>query len=196
MKKRSETHGFLADKEIIELYWKRDEEAINATDMKYKGFIIAIAFNIVHDMDDSEECVNDTYTKIWNSIPPTRPTHFQAFLATIARRTAIDCFRAKKQLKRINSEYALSLSEIGDIASCENDVWTQTDAKELGRIISSFVRDLPNRRMYIFMSRYYLSRPVKEIASMLRCSESTVNKEIASIKKTLKALLEKEGYRI
>ena len=76
----------------------------------------------------------------------------------------------------------------------DSDIYAEIDAKELGRVISNFVRSLSERRMYIFMSRYYLYRPISEIAKLLDCSESTVNKEIAVIKRDLKAKLEKEGY--
>ncbi len=185
----------MSDEKIVELYWQRDEQAIKETDIKYRRFLISVAHNIVQDMRDSEECLNDTYTGAWNSIPPSRPALLQAFLATIMRRTAIDCYKARKRQKRVASELTVSLSEIEDFIS-EDDVYSETDARELGRVISDFVRSLSERRMYIFMSRYYLARPIKEIARLLSVSESTVNKEIAAIKSELKEKLEKEGYTL
>ena len=185
----------MSDVQIVELYWQRDEQAIKETDIKYKKFLLSVAYNIVHDTCDSEECLNDTYIGAWNSIPPARPTLLQAFLATIMRRTAIDCYKARKRQKRIASELTVSLSEVEDFIA-DDDMYSETDAKELGRVISDFVRSLPDRRMYIFMSRYYFARPIKEIAKLLDCSESTVNKEIAFIKCELKEKLEKEGYSI
>lgn len=184
----------MSDEQIVALYWQRDEQAIRQTDIKYKRFLLSVAYNIVHDVYDSEECLNDTYIGAWNSIPPARPTLLQAFLATIMRRTAIDCYKAKKRQKRMASELTVSLSEVEDFISVDDDMYSQTDAKELGRVISDFVRSLSERRMYIFMSRYYIARPIKEIAKLLDCSESTVNKEIALIKRGLKEKLEKEGY--
>ncbi len=186
----------ISDDEIIELYFKRDERAIKETDIKYRKFLFSIAYNIVHDAYDCEECLNDTYKDTWNSIPPARPSIFQAFLATIMRRTAIDCYKARKRQKRITSELTVSLSEIENLISDSNDVYSVTDNKELGRVISNFVRSLSERRMYIFMSRYYIARPIKEIAKLLGCSESTVNKEIAYIKCELMKTLEKEGYTV
>lgn len=177
------------DEQIIELYWQRDEQAIKQTDIKYKKFLLSIAYNIVHDTCDSEECLNDTYIGAWNSIPPARPTFLQAFLATIMRRTAIDCYKARKRQKRISSELTVSLSEVEDFIADNDDMYSETDAKELGQVISDFVRSLSDRRMYIFMSRYYIARPIKEIARLLDCSESTVNKEIAIIKRDLKEKL-------
>ena len=186
----------MSDEQIVALYWQRDEQAIRETDIKYKKFLLSVAYNILYDICDSEECLNDTYIGAWNSIPPARPVLLQAFLATIMRRTAIDCYKAKKRQKRIVSELTVSLSEVEDFISVDDDMYSQTDAKELGRVISDFVRSLSERRMYIFMSRYYIARPIKEIAKLLDCSESTVNKEIALIKRGLKEKLKKEGYTL
>ena len=184
----------MSDEQIVALYWQRDEQAIRQTDIKYKKFLLSVAYNIVHDVYDSEECLTDTYIGAWNAIPPARPMLLQAFLATIMRRTAIDCYKARKRQKRVASELTVSLSEVEDFISVDDDMYSQTDAKELGRVISDFVRSLSERRMYIFMSRYYIARPIKEIARLLGCSESTVNKEIAAIKCDLREKLEKEGY--
>ena len=184
------------DEQIVELYWQRDEQAIKQTDIKYKKFLLSIAYNIVHDRCDCDECLNDTYIGAWNSIPAARPTFLQAFLATIMRRTAIDCYKTRKRQKRIASELTVSLSEVGDFIADDDDMYSEAEAKELGQVISDFVRSLSDRRMYIFMSRYYTARPIKEIARLLNCSESTVNKEIAVIKRDLKAKLEKEGYSL
>ena len=195
MELRTKQAAVMSDEQIVELYWQRDEQAIQETDIKYKRFLLSIAYNILHDICDSEECLNDTYIGAWNSIPPARPILLQAFLATIMRRTAIDCYKAKKRQKRIASELTVSLSEVEDFLS-EDDMYSQTEAQELGRVISDFVRSLSDRRMYIFMSRYYVARSIKEIARLLDCSESTVNKEIATIKRDLKHKLKKEGYNL
>jgi RNA polymerase sigma-70 factor (ECF subfamily) len=185
----------MSDEQIVELYWQRNEQAIKETDIKYKSFLLSVAYNIVGDARDSEECLNDTYIGAWNAMPPTRPTLLQAFLATIMRRTAIDRYKARKRQKRVASELTVSLSEVEEFIA-DDDRYSEVNANELGRVISDFVRALPDRRMYIFMSRYYCARPIKEIARLLKCSESTVNKEIAAIKRDLKEKLEKEGYFI
>lgn len=186
----------MSDEKIIELYFQRDERAINETDTKYRKFLFSIAYNILHDTCDCEECLNDTYKDTWNSIPPARPSLLQAFLAAIMRRTAIDLYKTKTRQKRISSEFTVSLSEIEDFISNKDDTFSSVDANELGRVISDFVRSLSQRKMYIFMSRYYIFRPINEISKLLGCSESTVNKEIASIKKQLKEKLKEEGYTV
>lgn len=196
MERQTQKTVTMSDGQIVELYWQRDEQAIKQTDIKYKKFLISIAYNIVHDTYDSEECLNDTYIGAWNSIPPAKPALLQAFLATIMRRTAIDCYKARNRQKRIASELTVSLSEVEAFIADNGDMYSETDAEELGRVISDFVRSLSDRRMYIFMSRYYFARPIKEIAKLLDCSDSTVNKEIAAIKCDLKEKLEKEGYSV
>ena len=194
MELQSRPRTIMSDEEIIALYWDRDEQAISRTDEKYKKFLLSVAYNIVFDDQDCEECLNDTYVGAWNSMPPSKPARLQAFLATIMRRTAIDRYKSRKRQKRIASELTVSLSELEEIIADESDNSAQTD--ELARLLSDFVRSLPDRRMYIFMSRYYFARPIGEIASLLCCSESTVNKEIAAIKRELKEKLMKEGYTL
>lgn len=196
MELQNAKRAIMSDEKIIELYFKRDEQAITQTDIKYRNFLLSIAYNIVHDTCDCEECLNDTYKDTWNSIPPARPSLLQAFLAAIMRRTAIDLYKTKTRQKRISSEFTVSLSEIEDFISSRDDTFSSVDANELGRVISDFVRSLSQRKMYIFMSRYYIFRPINEISKLLGCSESTVNKEIASIKKQLKEKLKEEGYTV
>ena len=186
----------MGDEQIVELYWQRDEQAIKETDRKYQHFLLTVAHNILRDGRDCEECLNDTYLGAWNAMPPARPKVLQAFLATIMRRTAIDRYKAGKRQKRIDSELTVALSEVEEFLADGSDPATELDARELGRAISEYIRSLPRRRMYIFMSRYYTARPIGEIAKLLGCSESTVNKEIAAIKRDLKEKLEKEGYSL
>lgn len=191
-----QTKAAMSDEQIVELYWQRNERAIRETDRKYQHFLLTVAHNILRDVQDCEECLNDTYLGAWNAIPPARPKVLQAFLATIMRRTAIDRYKAGKRQKRIDSELTVALSEVEEFLADGSDPAAELDAHELGRVISEFIRALPKRRMYIFMSRYYTARPIGEIARLLGCSESTVNKEIAAIKRDLKEALEKEGYSL
>jgi len=185
----------MSDEAIVELYFKRDERAISETDRKYKSYLLTIADNILHNRLDSEECLNDTYIGTWNAIPPERPRILQAFLAVIMRRCAINRYKSDRREKRIPSELVDSLSEIGEFSD-EEDILTELQAEDLRRLINDFVSSLPKRRRYVFMSRYYFSRPISEVARLLACSESTVHKEIAKIKKELKEKLEGEGYTV
>ena len=183
------------DFDIVELYFRRDERAISETDAKYGKYLFSLAYNIVHDRLDCEECLTDTYLDACNTMPPERPAVLKAFLAIIMRRRAIDRYKAEKRKKRIPSELTVSLSEL-EFALSDDTPQSELEAEELCRIISDFVRSLPERRAYIFMSRYYAARPIREIANKLCVSESTVNKELALIRQSLRKMLESEGYFI
>lgn len=106
--------NYLSDEKIVELYWQREEKAIEETDKKYGKYLYTIAYNIVHDKLDSEECLNDTYLGTWNSIPPARPSALQIFVSKIARGVAVNKFKSKTAKKRIPSELVTSLSELDE----------------------------------------------------------------------------------
>ena len=186
----------MEDEKIIELYFKREEKAIEETDFKYRKYLFSIAYNVVHDRLDCEECLNDTYIGAWNAMPPSRPNVLKAFLATIVRRIAIKCYHSNKRQSLIPSEMTVSLSELEDFVSGDEDVGADFDAERLGRVISDFVRSLSKRRQFIFMSRYYVADPIDTIASDLSLSRSMINKELAAIRIALKEKLESEGYSI
>ena len=186
----------LSDEKIIDLYWLRDEKAIEETDLKYKNYLLSIAYNIVRDRLDCEECLNDTYLGAWHAMPPSRPQVLKAFLTTIMRRTAIKRYHSNQRKRMIPSEMTVSLSELEDLIADDESMDTACDAERLGRIISDFVRSLSDRRQFIFMSRYYVADPIDTIASDLRLSRSTVNKELAAIREALREKLESEGYSV
>ena len=184
------------DDKIVELYWERDEKAIEETDFKYKKYLFSIAYNMVHDRLACEDCLNDTYLGAWNAIPPSRPNVLKAFLTTITRRVAIKRYHSNLRQSVIPSELTVSLSEIEDFVADDGDVDSEFDAERLGRIISDFVRSLSERKQFIFISRYYLADPIDTIARDLSLSRSMVHKELAAIRGALKENLESEGYSI
>ena len=184
----------MSDEEIVALYWQRDENAIRATDAKYRDYLMAIARNIVRDLRDCEECLNDTYLGAWNAIPPKRPTILQAFLATIMRRTAIDRHRANTRDKRVPTDAIDSFDELEYVIAGGDQPAKMAEAEHLASLISGYVRALPKRRKYVFMARYFAARSIAEVAKTLSCSEATVNRDIARIRDELRALLRKEGY--
>ena len=186
----------MADDKIVALYWERDEKAIEETDFKYKKYLFSIAYNMVHDRLACEDCLNDTYLGAWNAIPPSRPNVLKAFLTTITRRIAIKRYHSNLRQRVIPSELTVSLSEIEDFVADDGDVDSEFDAERLGRVISDFVRSLPKRKQFIFISRYYLADPIDTIASDLSLSRSMVHKQLAAIRSALKERLESEGYSI
>ena len=186
----------IEDEKIIALYWDRDEKAIEETDFKYRKYLFSVAYNLLCDRLDCEECLNDTYLGAWNAMPPSRPDVLKAFLTTIARRNAIKRYHRNQKKSAVPSEMTVSLSELEAFVAGDEDVGAGFDAERLGHVISDFVRSLPDRRRFIFMSRYYLAEPIDTIAKDLSLSRSMINKELASIRNALRERLESEGYLI
>lgn len=184
------------DKNIIELYFARDEKAIEETDFKYRKYLFTVAYNLLRDILDCEECINDTYVGAWNAMPPARPKLLKAFLTVITRRAAIKRYHSNLRKRTVPSEMTLSLSELEDFIAGDDEVSEAFDSERLGKVISSFVRSLSERRQFIFMSRYYAAEPIDKIASTLSLSRSSVNKELAAIRSALKEKLESEGYTV
>ena len=196
MNKRTEQQTIIADEQIIELYWQREEKAIQETDKKYGQFLFRIAYNILHDRLDCEECQNDTYLGVWNAIPPTRPTVFPAFITQIMRRIAINRYKEKTSKKRIPSEYTISMEDVKDTLHSDENVNNEYMAEEVGRIINDYVRSLTHRQRYIFIDRFYLAESVETIANALSVSVPTVYREIDKIKQGLKLHLERNEVYI
>lgn len=179
-----------SDDEIIKLFWERDESAIDKVARKYGGLIYSVAYNILHDGGESEECVNDTYLALWRAIPPSKPEHLSAYLCGIVRNIALGRYKERHRRKRVPSELTLSfedlLRDVGDIAD------DGAESEELSRAIGGYVSGLDERQKKIFAARYYIADPVWRIAATLGISASMVYKELAAIKRGLREHLEKE----
>ena len=184
------------DSEIIDLYLERNEDAVKITSEKYGARLYAIAYGITSDASDAEECENDTYLQAWRLIPPNAPrNYFLSFLSRITRSTALDKCRKKKRGKR-NMKYAELTSEIEECIPDTDNVETETDARELGRVIGEFLKQKSVEARGIFMRRYWYMDSIKEISEKFGVSESNVSVILYRTRKELKAYLEKEGYGI
>lgn len=180
------------DEEIIRLYWERSERAIEETHTKYGRFCYSIANNILKNKEDSEECVNDTYYNVWNTVPPKRPNVFAAFLGRITRNLSLKRYRSKNAVKR-TGESAEELSEcIPDGARIDE----RLDAEELGKSIDAFLRTLPQHEQQMFVLRYWYSESIAGIAQKFGFGESKVKMALSRTRKKLAAHLTKEGYFI
>lgn len=196
MSRSYDKDAFLTDKQIIDLYWQRDESAIEETDKKYGRALFRIAYNLLSDRMDCEECKNDTYVRVWNSVPPTRPRVLPAYLTEIMRRVAINKYKQKTSQRRVPSELTVSMDELRDSLQNEASLGRERDAAEIGKVINAFLRELPERRRYIFIERFYFAEPVEEIATELSASVATVYREIERIRKDLKVYLERNDIYI
>lgn len=180
------------DLQIIELYFARDEQAIRETDTKYGKLCLRIAINILNDHEDSEECVNDTYLKTWNTIPPTRPNNFTAFLCRITRNLSLTRLDFNTAMKRATNA-VVSFAELDELVSVEATPQGDMDAAELGRLISDFLRrENPDARN-VFIRKYWFFDSVSDIAARYSFSESKVKSILFHMRNKLKSYLEKEG---
>ncbi|MGN0736292.1 MAG: RNA polymerase sigma factor [Anaerovoracaceae bacterium] len=186
----------MEDKEIVELYFQRKEDAIACTSSKYGRYLGRISFNILKDSMDAEECVNDTYMKAWNTIPPKRPDALGAFLAVITRNLSLDKYKYKYAAKRADGEFALLLSEleecIPDVTGGDRDM----EGKEISRVITDFLRSRSEDSRKIFVMRYFYCDSIKEIALRTGFSQSKVKSSLFTTRNALKKKLIQEGIYI
>lgn len=183
----------MQDTEIIDLYLKRDERAINETAEKYGAYCEKIAYNILTDRFESEECVNDTYMRAWNSIPPTLPRILSAFLAKITRNLAIDRYNARSAKKRCG--YAESLDELAECVG-GRDISEEIELSELGAAINRFLINEKDLSRRIFVRRYFFEDSIKEIASAHCLSQGNVKTVLHRTRKRLADFLREEGIFI
>ncbi len=184
------------DKQIVDLYWQRDQTAIAATQKKYGAYLTKIAYNILADHEDSEESVNDTYLRAWNAMPPHKPEGLGAFLAKITRRASIDRFRKRTRDKRRASEYALSLEELGDCASSSGSPEQELDIQLLGEAINAFLRAQSADVQHTFIGRYYFLDSVKAVADYCGMSEAKAKSMLYRTRDLLRDHLTKEGFAL
>src|SRR5699024_9537064 len=150
----------MEDWKIIELYWARKEEALRVTEIKYGKFCFGIAWNILYNREDSEECVNDTWLAAWNSIPPKRSSFFSYFLGRLTRYFAIDCFRKKSAGKRVDRHMADIVGELEKIETTVADLPEDSVMKkDLIKIINQFLDTLKFQDRDIFIRRYWYMDP-------------------------------------
>ena len=186
----------LSDEQIIELYFAREEKAIAETDKKYCEYLHAVAYHILYNDQDVEECLQDTYLKTWNSIPPQRPRALRAFLAKITRNLSLDRIERIGRQKRVPGEACQPLDEVQEFLPDPLDLDRELQDETVARIITQYLDEANDRRMYIFTSRYFFSLTIPQIAKRLSCSQSLVSKELAAIRQELREKLEEEGITV
>lgn len=179
---------------IIELYFERDEQAIKETDAKYGRLCYGIAYKILNNREDSEECVNDTYVGLWNAIPPTRPSNLTAFVCKIARNLSLKRLEFINREKR-SADMQLSLDELEAVLPDERYAPDVSD-EDAGRLIDEFLRRQKEDVRNVFIRRYYFFDSVGEIAEHYSFTESKVKNMLFYSRKKLKHYLIKEGIEI
>ena len=186
----------MEDSKIIDLYFARDEKAIYETQIKYGPYCYAISYNILHNNEDSQECVSDAYLDTWNAIPPHRPSIFSTFIGKITRRISIDKYRKLNAQKRTNGELELSFDELEECLSSETSVQDKIDEQHLVDSINSFLATIKKEDRKIFVCRYFYFDSINDITSRFSYTESKVKMSLKRTRDKLKDYLIKEGYTI
>ena len=181
------------DREIIDLYWERSESAITRTNEKYGKYSYSIAYAILGNHEDSEECVNDTYIKVWNSIPPQRPSNLAAYIARITRNLSLDKYRASTAEKRGAGHTETVLSELQYCIAGFDDGREFEDQLALVDVLNSFLGSLSPQSRKVFMRRYWYFSSIKEIANEYHMTEGKVKMLLLRTRRELKKYLEREG---
>lgn len=181
------------DKKIIELLFARSQTAISHLQKKFGKYCHAIAYNILGNELDAQECVNDTYIRVWDSIPPHRPERLSSFMGKITRNLALDRIKSRNRQKRRGSQITAA---IGELKECIPDLAYPSDIADdiaLRDALNSFLYSLSDETMKIFLQRYWYMSSIKEISEELSVSQSKVKITLHRTRNALKLYLEKEG---
>ncbi len=182
----------MEDSKIIELFFDRSEEAITELSNKYGQVCKSVAENILNNQRDSEECINDAFLAVWNTIPPQKPEHFLSYVCRIVHNLAIKKYHANTAQKR-NSIYDVALDEINECFPSAASVEDEIDSIEVSRAIDRFLESMDKQSRILFVRRYYYSDSIEELALLFRTSKHNISVRLSRIRKQLKNYLIKEG---
>ena len=185
----------LDDSAIIDLFFERSEQAIDELDKKHGKAVRKTASNLLHDRQDAEECANDAYLAVWNSIPPQRPNPLVAFVCRIVRNLAISRLRRETAQKR-GAGLDLVLDEMEEFLPSAQDVEAELEARELTERVNRFLSTLSYDDRFFFVRRYFFAEAVKDIAAAAGQKESRVSLRLFRLREKLKKTLEKEGLLV
>ena len=178
----------IEDGKIIELFFRRSEQAIRELDEKYGKVCRKLSHNIVNNRQDAEECVNDAYLGAWNAIPPAKPSPLFTYICKIVRNISLKTYWRKEASKR-RSTYTIAMEEIEACIADPNTVEIEIEVRELARIIESFLDTLTTENRVIFMRRYWFSDSCKDIAEFVGLSEKNISVRLTRIRKKMKDYL-------
>ena len=186
----------MTDMEIIDLYWDRDPSAVTQTANRYGPYCYSIAYSILNNSEDSEECLNDTWHRVWNAIPPLRPNRLSLLLGKITRNLAFDKYKKDRAKRRGGAELSLVLEELDECIPSADSIDNVIENRELERHINKFLHELAERECSIFLLRYWYNKPLAEIGKQLSMKENNVKASLFRSRQKLKSYLEKEGVII
>lgn len=182
----------IEDEKIIELFFKRSEQAIRELDIKYGRLCHKLSYHILNSWQDVEECVNDAYLGAWNAIPPAKPDPLQSYLCKIVRNVSLKRYYRNEAAKR-GSPYETAMQELETDLSAPDTVETQIEAKELAEMIGQFLDTISEKNCVIFMRRYWFCDTYADIAERVGISEKNVSVRLTRIRKQMKDYFMERG---
>lgn len=185
----------MEDTEIVNLYWKRQERAIEETEKKYGKYCYSVAYRILANHEDSEESVNDTYIEAWNAIPPHRPLSLSSFLAKITRRLAIDKWRGEHAQKRGGGEVSCVLEELEECVLYADSAEQHLERQMLSQAINDFLGILPAAERKVFVRRYFYMDSIESLCKRYGYSESKIKSMLFRLRGNLRNYLQEEGFQ-
>ncbi len=183
----------MLDRELVDLYWARSEDAIAETEKKYGPYCRTIAYNILGNHEDTAECVNDTYLKAWNSMPDAKPEKLSAFLGKITRNLALNMREQKSAKKRGGGQTEAVLEELAFCVSGCDTPDAVVDRMHFRALMDSFLQSLSKETRCCFVARYFGMYSVSEIAKQYGLREDSVRDRLRRARVRLKEILEREG---
>ena len=185
----------MTEQELLALYEQRDERAILETEAEYSRYLAKVASSVLSSQEDVEECLNDTWLRAWNSIPPEKPQYFRAYLSRIVKNLALSLFRKQHAEKRCNETFQLAFDELDeDILPTVESTEEAVDRNRLSACIDRFLETLPKKQRILFVRRYFYTDSIKELALRQGMSESAVKVSLHRIRKNLELVLREEEF--
>lgn len=185
----------MTDEAIVRLFYERSEQAIAALAEKHGSAAAAVARSILGSEQDAEECVNDTYLGVWNTVPPQNPSPLRTFVCKIARNLATAKYHANTAKKR-GSRYDAALDELEECLSDGGSVEAEYDARELAEAINAFLSTLSYTDRFLFVRRYWYSDPLPDIAKAIGSTPNSVGVRLYRLREKLRHYLTKEGLLV
>ncbi len=182
------------DNEIIKLYFSRDVRAIEETSRKYSAYIKSLAFNILNNNEDAEECINDALNRIWNTIPPKSPKNLGTYIGKIVRNLSIDRYRKNTAERRGGGNVNRILDELSECVLSNENVENILEGKELTQYINCFLKNLGQKKRNLFVLRYWYAMDISEIATRTGIGKNRVYVILYRLRNELREYLCERGY--
>jgi len=186
----------MTDEKMIELYFRRDEQAIRESVIAYGAYCRSIASGILSDPLDAEEAVADTWLAAWESIPPNKPQYLRLYLGSITRNCALSIWRKNNAAGRGGGETAVALEELGECVSTGSTPEDAVNTRQLGQTVTAFLKREPPMRRNVFLRRYYYMEKLPDIASRYGLKEANVRMMLSRTRQKLRNYLKQEGYTV